>query len=82
MRPMLILAKYASWTVWQDEKDMIKRRGGFLRPQNFLRLLRAWFGFVRMEMKLFGYERYLSVRRHLGLDVDALEPNVHSWSSE
>lgn len=68
MRPMLILAKYASWTVWQDEKDMIKRRGGFLRPKNFLRLLRAWFTFVRIELKLFGYERYLSLRRHLGFE--------------
>ena len=68
MRPMLILAKYASWTVWQDEKDMIKRRGGFLRPRNFLRLLRAWIQFLRIEIKLLGYERYLSVRRHLGYE--------------
>ena len=68
MRPMLILAKYASWTVWQDEKDMIRRRGGLFRPRNFLKLMRALFRFVRVELKLFGYERYLSVRRHLGLD--------------
>ncbi|OAP60848.1 hypothetical protein AYL99_05850 [Fonsecaea erecta] len=68
MRPMLILAKYASWTVWQNEKDMIRRRGSFLRPQNFWRLLRAWVSFMRVELKLFGYERYLSIRRHLGLD--------------
>ncbi|OAL36927.1 hypothetical protein AYO20_03696 [Fonsecaea nubica] len=68
MRPMLILAKYASWTVWQDEKDMIRRRGSFLHPQNFWRLLRAWVNFMRVELKLFGYERYLSLRRHLGLD--------------
>ncbi|OAL20044.1 hypothetical protein AYO22_09194 [Fonsecaea multimorphosa] len=68
MRPMLILAKYASWTVWQDEKDMIRRRGSFFRPHNFWRLLRAWVNFMRVELKLFGYERYLSIRRHLGLD--------------
>ncbi|EXJ58559.1 Atypical/ABC1/ABC1-B protein kinase [Cladophialophora yegresii CBS 114405] len=68
MRPMLILAKYASWTVWQDEKDLIKRRGGFLRPQNWFRLLRAWIQFLRIEVKLFGYERYLSIRRHLGVE--------------
>ncbi|KAH0844658.1 ABC1 family protein [Fonsecaea pedrosoi] len=68
MRPMLILAKYASWTVWQDEKDMIRRRGSLLHPQNFWRLLQAWVNFMRVELKLFGYERYLSLRRHLGLD--------------
>ena len=68
MRPMLILAKYASWTVWQDEKDMIKRQGGFLQPRNFFRLLRAWVQFLRIEVKLFGYERYLSIRRHLGIE--------------
>ncbi|KIW95113.1 uncharacterized protein Z519_03697 [Cladophialophora bantiana CBS 173.52] len=68
MRPMLILAKYASWTVWQDEKDMIRRRGSFFRPHNFWKLLRAWLNFMRVELKLFGYERYLSLRRHFGLD--------------
>ncbi|KAJ9607720.1 hypothetical protein H2200_007798 [Cladophialophora chaetospira] len=68
MRPMLILAKYASWTVWQDEKDMIRRRGGYLQPRNFWRLIHAWVQFLRIEVKLFGYERYLSIRRHLGLE--------------
>jgi aarF domain-containing kinase len=67
MRPMLILAKYASWTVWQDEKDQIRRRGGFFKLKNLTRLLRAWLDFMRIEIKLLGYERYLSARRHLGL---------------
>ena len=74
MRPMLILAKYASWTVWQDEKDKIRRRGSFLSPRNFWRLIRAWLSFARVEAKLFGYERYLSVRRHLGLDGEVVPP--------
>ena len=68
MRPMLILAKYASWTVWEEKKEDIRRRGSVLWPSNFARLLIAFFGFARVELKLWGFERYLSVRRHLHLD--------------
>ena len=82
MRPMLILARYASWTVWQDEKDMIKRRGGFLRPRNFLRLLHAWIQFLRIEVKLFGYERYLSIRRHLGLEQQVVGAGKARFGSD
>lgn len=67
MRPMMILARYASLTVWEEEKESIRRRGSLLYPRNFWSLVLAWLRFARVELKLFGYERYLSVRRHLGL---------------
>lgn len=68
MRPMMILASYASLTVWEEEKEKIRRHGGLLNPRNFWPFLRAWLSHVRIELKLFGYERYLSIRRHLRLD--------------
>ncbi|KIX08141.1 uncharacterized protein Z518_02797 [Rhinocladiella mackenziei CBS 650.93] len=68
MRPMMILARYASLTVWEEEKDKIRRRGSLLHPRNIWCLIKAWLRFVRVELKLFGYERYLSLRRHLRLD--------------
>ncbi|ETN42511.1 uncharacterized protein HMPREF1541_01668 [Cyphellophora europaea CBS 101466] len=69
MRPMLILAKYASWTVWEEQKENLKKAGGLLwPPNNALRLFIAWCGFMRVELKLFAFERYLSLRRHLHLD--------------
>lgn len=68
MRPMLILARYASLTVWEEEKELIRRRGHLFYPRNFFHLVRAWLRFARVELQLFGYERYLSIRRHLGLD--------------
>ena len=68
MRTFMILAKYASRTVWEEQKELIRKSGGFLWPSNFLLLLSAWSEFTRVEMKLFFYERYLSLRRHLHLD--------------
>jgi aarF domain-containing kinase len=68
VRSFLILAKYASRTVWQDQKDKIWNRGDWYKPRNVMALLSAWSGFVRVELKLFMYESYLSVRRHLHMD--------------
>ena len=68
MRPMLILAKYASWTVWEEQKQLIRQKGSLLWPQNMARILLAFWEFARVEVKLWGFERYLSIRRHLHLD--------------
>lgn len=68
MRPMMILARYASLTVWEEEKEKIRKQGSLLNPRNFWHLFQAWLSFVRVELKLFGYERYLAIRRHLRLD--------------
>lgn len=68
MRPMMILARYASLTVWEGHRDSIMARGSLFNPRNVLDLFRAWLDFVRVELKLFGFERYLSIRRHLHLD--------------
>ena len=68
MRAFLILARYASRTVWEEQIEMVKERGSFLWPENFARLFWAWLGFMRVEGKLWGYERFLSVRRHLGME--------------
>ena len=68
LRPMLILAKYASWTVWEEQKETIRRRGSILWPRNLGRLIFAFWEFARVEVKLWRFERYLSLRRHLHLD--------------
>ena len=68
VRTFLILAKYASRTVWEEQKAKIRGREDWFMPRNMVALLRAWTGFVRMGLKLFLYERFLSVRRHLHLD--------------
>lgn len=68
IRTFLILAKYASRTVWEEQKEILRKSGHLFSPGNMLQLLRAWVGFMRVELKLFAYERYLSWRRHLHLD--------------
>lgn len=68
IRTFLILAKYASRTVWEEQKEILRSRGHLFSPTNWLPLFSAWFTFARVEVKLFAYERYLSVRRHLHLD--------------
>jgi aarF domain-containing kinase len=67
-RTFLILAKYASRTVWEEQKESFSHRGSFLWPSNFLHLFQAWSSFIRIELKLYFYERYLSIRRHLHMD--------------
>jgi len=68
LRPMMILAKHASRTVWEEQKELIKSQGSLLRPRNLLRLLMAWLDFARVDAKLVLYERYLSIRRHLHIE--------------
>jgi aarF domain-containing kinase len=68
MRPMLVLAKYASWTIWEEQKDIIRSKGCLLWPPNLAHFLVAFWHFARVELKLVAYERYLSLRRHLYLD--------------
>ena len=68
VRTFLILAKYASRTVWEEQKDAFNSRGSLLWPSNLFHLVGAWSRFVRVELTLFFYERYLSVRRHLHIE--------------
>jgi aarF domain-containing kinase len=65
VRTFLILAKYASRTVWMEQKEKIWQREDWYKPRNFTALFRAWTEFLRVELKLYLYERYLSVMRRL-----------------
>lgn len=67
MRTFLILARYATRTVFEEQIDDINATGGVLRPFNFLRFLRAWAGYLRVELKLSVYETVLSLKSRLGL---------------
>lgn len=67
-RPFMILAKYASRTVWEEQKEILRQHASLWSPVNWSALVTAWLSFARVEVKLFAYERFLSARRHLGLD--------------
>ncbi|KAI9785679.1 MAG: hypothetical protein M1839_008696 [Geoglossum umbratile] len=66
VRTFLILARYCSRTVFQEQLEDIKQRGSALRPGNFVRLLGAWGSYIRVELKLSLYEYFLSFRRLVG----------------
>lgn len=68
-RSFLILARYCMRTVFQEQVDEIRERGSPYWPPNAIRLLSAWLGFVRVEMKLEIFELWLSVKRALGLKM-------------
>ena len=59
----MILARYCSKTVLQEQLELIGQTGSVLWPTNFFWLLRAWASFVRVEVKLSVYEYYISCRR-------------------
>ncbi|KAF1955591.1 ABC1 kinase family protein [Byssothecium circinans] len=66
-RTFLILARYASRTVYEEQLENLAAAGSVLWPTNFLRLLRAYTAFMRVELKLSVYETYLKLRAMLGM---------------
>ncbi|KAL8939927.1 MAG: hypothetical protein Q9216_003084 [Gyalolechia sp. 2 TL-2023] len=63
VRNFLILARYCSRTVFQEQIEVIQRQGGAFRPRNMIRLLMAWASYRKVETKLLLYEWYIFVRR-------------------
>ncbi|KAF1850008.1 ABC1-domain-containing protein [Cucurbitaria berberidis CBS 394.84] len=64
MRTFLILARYASRTVYEEQLDNLS--GSILWPRNFLSWLGAWSRHMRVELQLSSYETYLKLRALLG----------------
>lgn len=62
MRTFLILARYATRTVFEEQMESIQESGGILHFANFFGFLRAWAGFLRVELKLSLYETLLALK--------------------
>ncbi|KAK2038301.1 ABC1 family protein [Colletotrichum somersetense] len=67
IRSFMILARYCTRTVFEEQLEDLKRRGSLLWPPNTIRLVSAWISFLRIEVKLGAFELFLSVKRMLGL---------------
>jgi aarF domain-containing kinase len=67
VRTFLILARYCSRTVFEEQVDYIRERGSLLWPPNALQLAWAFLGYLRVELKLEAFEKWLSLKRVLGL---------------
>lgn len=65
MRTFLILARYATRTVFEEQMETIRDSGGIFA--NFFRYLSVWMGFLRVEVKLSVYETALSLKSRFGL---------------
>lgn len=69
VRSFMILARYCARTVFQEQYEEIREReGGLLWPGNAIRLVAAWVGFLRVELKLEAFELWLSVKRVVGMN--------------
>jgi aarF domain-containing kinase len=66
VRTFLILARYCSRTVFEEQVELLRERGSLLWPRNFVGLLGAWFGYFRVGLKLEVFETWLQVKRTLG----------------
>ena len=62
LRTFLILARYATCTVFDEHMEEIREYGSILWPRNFLRFLQAWAGYLRVELRLEAYEQWLWLR--------------------
>ncbi|WYZ41444.1 hypothetical protein EsH8_V_000339 [Colletotrichum jinshuiense] len=67
IRSFMILARYCTRTVFEEQLENLKQRGSLLWPPNTIRLVSAWIGFLRVEVKLGAFELFLSLKRVLGL---------------
>ncbi|EPS31177.1 hypothetical protein PDE_06132 [Penicillium oxalicum 114-2] len=67
MRTFLILARYATRTVFEEQMEIIRNSGGIFL--NFFQYLSAWAGYLRVEARLSVYETLLSVKSRLGLQT-------------
>lgn len=63
VRTFLILARYCSRTVFEEQVEELKKRGSLLWPRNLVGLLRAWLSYFRVEVKLEAFELWLAVKR-------------------
>ncbi|KXH50409.1 ABC1 family protein [Colletotrichum simmondsii] len=66
IRSFMILARYCTRTVFEEQLEDLKQRGSLLWPPNTFRLMSAWIGFLRVELKLGAFELYLSAKRAFG----------------
>ncbi|OLN93098.1 ABC1 family protein MCP2-like protein [Colletotrichum chlorophyti] len=67
IRSFMILARYCTRTVFEEQLEDLRQRGSLLWPPNAFRLASAWIGFLRVEFKLGAFELWLSVKRLFGL---------------
>jgi aarF domain-containing kinase len=63
VRTFLILARYCSRTVFEEQVEELRKRGSLLWPRNIVGLLGAWLGYFRVEAKLEAFELWLAVKR-------------------
>lgn len=67
VRTFLILARYCSRTVFEEQVENLRSRGSLLWPSNAIGLLGAWLGYFRVEVKLEAFELWLGVKRVVGI---------------
>jgi aarF domain-containing kinase len=67
VRTFLILARYCSRTVFEEQVEKLKSHGSLLWPQNLFGYVGAWLGYFRVEVKLEAFELWLGVKRVVGM---------------
>ncbi|CAH0005010.1 unnamed protein product [Clonostachys byssicola] len=67
IRSFLILARFCTRTVFLEQVEKIREQGSLLWPPHAARLLVAWLGYMRVELKVEAFELWLGVKRLLGL---------------
>ncbi|KAI4129646.1 MAG: hypothetical protein LQ338_002129 [Usnochroma carphineum] len=67
VRNFMILARYCSRAVFQEQIETIRSQGSALWPRNMFGLIVAWSSYLRVEAKLLLYEWYIYGIRVAGL---------------
>ncbi|KAL1983197.1 hypothetical protein VTN96DRAFT_371 [Rasamsonia emersonii] len=65
VRTFLILARYATRTVFEEQMELVSQHGSIFRPSNLFRILSAFAAYLRVEVKLLAYEKWTSLKSRL-----------------
>lgn len=62
LRTFLILARYATVTVFNEQMETMRGNGSILWPRNLFHFFHAWLAYLRVEIKLDLYETFLDIK--------------------
>lgn len=66
IRSFMILARYCTRTVFHEQLENIRAQGSLFWPPSAARVVIAWLGYLRVEIKLEAFELWLGIKRMLG----------------
>jgi len=77
----MILARYCSRTVFEEEIEQLHTTKHLTKIQKLVKYLSAYVAYYRIDLKLMIYERYLQLKSMFRTSKTTASPEVNKLSS-